>query len=84
MIRAAWMSVGVFAIAPMQDLLNLDNAARMNYPGNPSGNWSWRMKEDDLNGFLSSRLREFNMLYSRMNPIISKDDEEFSGTKTAV
>lgn len=82
MIRAAWMSVGVFAIAPMQDLLSLDNTARMNYPGNPSGNWSWRMQEDDLNGFLGSRLREFNMLYSRMIPIISKDDEILSGGKT--
>jgi len=68
MIRTAWMSVGVFAIAPMQDLLNLDNTARMNYPGNPSGNWSWRMQEDQVTDFLGARLRDFNLLYGRMNP----------------
>jgi 4-alpha-glucanotransferase len=67
LIRAAWMSVAVFSIAPMQDLLSLDNTARMNYPGNPSGNWSWRMREDHLNDFLSSRLRDFNFLYDRLN-----------------
>lgn len=68
MIRAAWMSVGVFAIAPMQDLLGLDNSARMNYPGNPSGNWSWRMNEEDINRFLITRLNDFNYLYGRLNP----------------
>jgi len=76
MIRAAWMSVGVFAITPMQDLLSLDNTARMNYPGNPSGNWSWRMDEDQMNNFLSARLRDFNLLYGRMNPFFVQETEE--------
>ena len=66
LIRAAWSSAAVFAIAPLQDLLSLDNKARMNYPGNPHGNWTWRMREDDLDDELKERLGEINQLYSRL------------------
>lgn len=65
LIRLAWSSVSVFAIAPLQDLLSLGNEARMNYPGNPSGNWSWRMPADALTKTLQERLKEFNYLYGR-------------------
>ncbi len=65
LIRAAWSSVAVFAIAPMQDLLGLDNRARMNYPSRPSGNWQWRMTADALNEGLRARLAEQNRLYGR-------------------
>jgi 4-alpha-glucanotransferase len=65
LIRGVWASVAVFALTTMQDLLNLGNEARMNYPGNPSGNWSWRMVED-ARPELAVRLREFNTLYSRL------------------
>ena len=36
------------AIAPLQDLLNLGAASRMNVPGRASGNWRWRAGEDML------------------------------------
>ena len=65
LIQAAWSSVAVFAIASMQDLLNLDNQARMNYPGNPSGNWGWRMGMNDLSQDLMLRLKDVNYLNSR-------------------
>ena len=65
MIRAAWASVAAMAIAPMQDFLNLGNAARMNYPGNPSGNWAWRMPEESMDEELQERIRELNYLYDR-------------------
>jgi 4-alpha-glucanotransferase len=65
MIRACWASVAVFALAPMQDFLGLGNEARMNYPGNPSGNWSWRMSEAALSDELSGRIKELNYLYAR-------------------
>ena len=42
MIRAAWTSVAATAIVPMQDVLGLDAQHRMNRPGTPTGNWSWR------------------------------------------
>jgi 4-alpha-glucanotransferase len=69
LIRACWSSVAVFALAPLQDFLSLGNQARMNYPGNPSGNWTWRMPADSLGGGLSARIREINYLYSRENPL---------------
>jgi 4-alpha-glucanotransferase len=65
MIRAAWSSVAVFALTTMQDLLNLDTGARMNFPGRPSGNWSWRMPAHALNLDLRDRLSEFNYVYGR-------------------
>lgn len=65
LIRSAWSSAAIFAIAPLQDLLSLDNQARMNYPGNPSGNWTWRFTDSDLTAMLKKRLVEVNYLNSR-------------------
>ncbi|MBW3042276.1 4-alpha-glucanotransferase [Prochlorococcus marinus] len=36
-------------VAPMQDLLNLDDCSRLNKPGTIEGNWSWRLNKYDLN-----------------------------------
>ncbi len=65
MIRAVWSSVANFALAPMQDFLGLDNSARMNYPGNPSGNWTWRMPVAAMSDDLCKRIQSFNYFYSR-------------------
>ena len=65
MIRAIWSSVAVFALAPMQDFLNLGSEARMNFPGRPSGNWSWRMDKDALDEHLHNRLKDYNYVYGR-------------------
>ena len=70
MIRGVWSSVAVFGLAPMQDFLNLGNEARMNYPGNPSGNWMWRMSNDAQTPELQVKIKELNYLYSRMNTSI--------------
>jgi 4-alpha-glucanotransferase len=67
MIRGVWSSVAVFGLAPMQDFLSLDNKARMNYPGNPSGNWMWRMPDQVQSHELQEKIKELNYLYSRMN-----------------
>jgi 4-alpha-glucanotransferase len=37
----------------------------MNYPGDPSGNWTWRFREQALDMMLRARLREMNYLYYR-------------------
>ena len=39
----------MLAMAPLQDLLNLGNEARMNVPGRTEGNWRWRSTENMLN-----------------------------------
>ena len=67
LIRGVWSSVAIFGLAPMQDFLNLGNEARMNYPGNPSGNWMWRMSADAQNPELQAKIKQLNYLYSRMN-----------------
>ncbi|MFM7888081.1 MAG: 4-alpha-glucanotransferase, partial [Pseudanabaena sp.] len=66
LIRMAMASVSVIAIIPLQDVLGLDNSARMNIPGTATGNWSWRYSDPDLlNQDLSDRLQEVTQLYSR-------------------
>ena len=66
-IRAIWSSVAMFAIAPMQDFLGLGNEARMNYPGNPAGNWTWRLLPEAFKPELVTSIYEINRLYSRLN-----------------
>jgi 4-alpha-glucanotransferase len=65
LVRAAWASVAVYAIAPMQDLLGLGTEARMNFPSTLGGNWIWRLSADELSQELQGRLRELNYLYLR-------------------
>jgi 4-alpha-glucanotransferase len=67
LIRGIWSSVAVFCLAPMQDFLSLGNEARMNYPGNPSGNWMWRMPENSLSHELRKKIKQLNYLFSRMS-----------------
>lgn len=65
LIRAAWKSVAMFAIAPMQDVLGLGGEARMNFPSKLGGNWEWRMREEDFREDLAAGLRDLNWLSFR-------------------
>jgi 4-alpha-glucanotransferase len=65
MIRAVLASVADVAIVPLQDVLGLGSAARMNLPGTVSGNWKWRYRPGALSGELSARLRSLVTLYDR-------------------
>jgi len=65
MIRAVMASVADVAIVPLQDVLGLGSAARMNLPGTVSGNWKWRYRLGALSGELSARLRSLVTLYDR-------------------
>jgi len=42
MIRAACNSIANMAVFPLQDVLGLDSAHRMNLPGTIVNNWTWR------------------------------------------
>jgi 4-alpha-glucanotransferase len=57
LIAAAWSSRAALAIAPLQDVLDLGNEARMNLPGTEHGNWQWRYAPDQLTSALAERLR---------------------------
>lgn len=48
LIHLGWSSRAALAVAPLQDLLNLGAEGRMNIPGQASGNWRWRCREDML------------------------------------
>lgn len=65
MIAAAYGSVAQIAIVPMQDVLGLDNSARMNMPATMDGNWSWRMTQNQLDSFDGERLSELAEFYAR-------------------
>ena len=47
-------SSALLVIAPLQDLLHLDDAARFNTPGTVGGNWNWRLPvfDDSVEGAL--------------------------------
>jgi 4-alpha-glucanotransferase len=65
MIRAVLASVADVAIVPLQDVLGLGSAARMNLPGKVSGNWKWRYRPGALSSELSARLLTLVTLYDR-------------------
>ncbi len=54
------------AVIPMQDLLHLDNSARMNLPGSIGGNWGYRMQKKQMTRELAEHLRALNEKYRRM------------------
>jgi 4-alpha-glucanotransferase len=66
LIRLAWSSVGVLAIAPLQDVLSLGHEARMNIPGRPEGNWRWRLRPGDVKREPIERLAEMTARYNRV------------------
>lgn len=65
LIRAAFASVARLAIVPMQDILGLDSASRMNIPGVAENNWSWRLLPGYGEQAPLAELRKFSALYNR-------------------
>ncbi len=56
LLFTAYASVASVAIFQAQDILQLDNSARMNTPGAFAGNWRWRMRPGQLTKEHSDRL----------------------------
>jgi 4-alpha-glucanotransferase len=65
LIRLAWGSVADLAIAPLQDLLDLGNTARMNLPGTLGNNWGWRVDPKLLTPQALAPLAELTKTYQR-------------------
>jgi 4-alpha-glucanotransferase len=65
LMRLAWESVAALAIAPLQDLLNLGNEARMNVPGRAEGNWRWRCTDEMLAACALEWLRDLTQTSGR-------------------
>jgi len=66
LIRAALASVANMAILSIQDILRLDDSARMNVPGQAVGNWSWRYLPSQLDPSLADGLRLLTTTYGRI------------------
>jgi 4-alpha-glucanotransferase len=64
MLRLAFSTPAMFAIAPLQDVLSLGSEARMNCPGT-SGWWHWRFTADMLTDEHTKKLRYMAELFGR-------------------
>jgi 4-alpha-glucanotransferase len=74
LMRMAWRSVARWAIAPVQDPLELGSDARMNEPGTTAGNWRWRLPADFFERgahAIGPRLAELNDVYERRGPALA-------------
>jgi 4-alpha-glucanotransferase len=65
LMRLALMSIANTAIVPLQDVLDLGSEARLNRPGEPEGNWSWRVLAEQLDPSRAECLAELTRLYGR-------------------
>jgi len=68
-MELAWSSVAGLSIAPLQDLLNLGSEARMNVPGRPDGNWSWRCPAEMLTDRAFEWLRDLTKNSNRSGAV---------------
>ena len=67
MIRGCMSSVSRLCVIQMQDYLELDGSARMNFPGTLSAsNWTWRARPGFLTGALTERIRAVTQRYGRL------------------
>lgn len=57
MLERALHCEAELAVFPLQDLLGLGSAARMNTPGTDLGNWEWRVEAESLSATLADQLR---------------------------
>jgi len=57
--------VAELAVLPMQDLLGLASAARINTPGTSEGNWLWRLPAGALSGELAAHCAHLTEVFGR-------------------
>jgi len=67
MIRGCMSTVSKLCVIQMQDYLELDGSARMNFPGTLSGNnWTWRVKPGFVTEELTKRILDITQRYGRV------------------
>jgi len=65
--RLVYASMAKIAILPVQDILGLDENARINIPGQAQGNWTWRIGADDLDEAAVQDLKMLTEIFGRGN-----------------
>ncbi|MEL6199856.1 MAG: 4-alpha-glucanotransferase, partial [Pseudomonadota bacterium] len=68
LLRVALHSDARYAIAPMQDLLDLPSDARFNTPGTTQGNWLWRLRAPAFTDALCQQIRDDVQASGRLPP----------------
>lgn len=63
--RLAYASVANIVILPMQDVLGLDETARMNTPASGEDNWLWRLLPNQITFEAGQQLKEWTALFNR-------------------
>jgi 4-alpha-glucanotransferase len=63
--RLAYASVAKIAVLPMQDVLGLDEKARMNMPASTSKNWLWRIRPKEITKDVSKELKAWVSTFNR-------------------
>ena len=71
--RMAMAATANICILPLQDVLGLDNASRMNQPSTVKTNWRWRMDADMLTKEAQKELLELTKRYGRFNWLTKKE-----------
>ena len=71
-IRGGMSSVAELFVSTMQDYLNLGRCHRMNTPGNPVGNWQWRLLDGEADDALAAQLRAMTERYGRCERLPEK------------
>jgi 4-alpha-glucanotransferase len=63
--RLAYSSVAAIAVLPIQDVLGLNESARMNVPSSAENNWAWRLTPGQINHNAERQLLEWTRIYNR-------------------
>ena len=71
LIRLAQASPAAFSIVPLQDVLGLDSAARLNTPSTHVGNYHWRYVPGALKLDLAKKLAALAEVTDRLPGAIS-------------
>ncbi len=65
-MKKLWASNSMITIIQMQDILGLDNSARMNIPSTLGCNWKWRIKPNMLTDELAENLNKHMKFFNRL------------------
>ena len=66
-IRTLLRSTADLAILPIQDVLGFGADCRMNIPGQPEGNWRYRVTSEQIATIDREKYRSMNALYGRLS-----------------
>lgn len=75
LLRSAMVSSAADAVVPLQDLLGLGASARLNRPGERSGQWGWRLDEPPA-AEPAERLRHLASITGRLAGVVAETGDE--------